>query len=87
MKIKFLRIAESLIIRLRLIQLTIFLKMPSAAARLALLVSRSFDTGSENNVLCLGRPIFDEDIEELAKYGSTLNYLIIPKFVFIIIYF
>ena len=82
----FSRIVESLVIRFKFIQLSVCLCMPFLTARLATLVSKSFYTGSKYNVLCLGRPIFDEDIEELAKHGSTLNYLIVPKFVFISIF-
>lgn len=37
-------------------------------------------------MLCIGRPIFDEDIEEMAKYGGTLNYVIVPKIVFMRIF-
>ncbi|MDD5450328.1 MAG: hypothetical protein PHT49_00285 [Desulfovibrionales bacterium] len=83
---KFSRIAKSLIVHFNLVQLSVRLGMPILTARLAMLLSKSFNTGSKYNVLCLGRSIFDEDIEELAKYGSTLNYLIIPKFVFISIF-
>lgn len=83
---KLSRIVESLVVRFKLIEISVHLGMPFLTARLALLVSKSIDTGSENNVLCLGRPIFNEDIRELAKHGSTLNYLIVPKFVFISIF-
>lgn len=80
------RIVESLVVRFKLLQLSVRIGVPYLTARLALLLSKSFDTGSEKNVLCLGRPIFNEDIAELAKYGSTLNYLVVPKFVFISIF-
>lgn len=83
---KFSRIAESVVIRFKLIQFSVALNIPSLTARLALLVSKLFYTGSEKTVLCIGRPIFNEDIRELAKHGSTLNYLIVPKFVFISIF-
>jgi hypothetical protein len=79
-------IVERLVVRFKFIQFSVRLCMPFLTARLALLVSKTFDTGSEKNVLCLGRPIFNEDIEELARHGSTLNYLVVPKFVFISIF-
>lgn len=83
---KFSRIVESLIVRFNLVQLSARIGMPILTARLALFMSKSLNTGSKYNVLCLGRPIFNEDIEELAKNGSGLNYFIIPKFVFISIF-
>ena len=83
---KLSRAVESLVVRFKFIQFSVRMGMPFLTARLALLVSKSFDTGSEKNVLCLGRPIFNEDIAELAKHGSTLNYLVVPKFVFISIF-
>lgn len=75
-----------LITRFNLIGLSVRLRSPALTAHLARLLSRSIDRQGGYNVLCLGRPIFDEDIEELAKYGGTLNYMIVPKAVFISIF-
>jgi hypothetical protein len=85
-KMKFSRIVERLVIRFKFIQFSVRLGMPILTARLALFMSKSLNTGSKYTVLCIGRPIFDEDIGGLAKYGSTLNYLIVPKFIFLSIF-
>lgn len=75
-----------LITRFNLIGLCARLRAPGLAALLARMLSRSIDRQSRYNVLCLGRPIFEEDIEELAKYGGTLNYVIVPKIVFVSVF-
>lgn len=75
-----------LVTRLELIGLSVRLRAPAITAWLARILSRAIDRDSRYNVLCIGRPIFNEDIEELAKHGGTLNYLIIPKFVFLSVF-
>ncbi len=79
-------LVRKLIVRLNLIQLSARMQVPALAVLLARALSRTITRQSHHTVLCIGRPIFDEDIEELAKYGGTLNYLIVPKIVFISIF-
>lgn len=81
-----LTVLRRLIVRLDLIGLCARLRLSAQAARLAGVLSHRIDRGSRHTVLCIGRPIFNEDIEELAKYGGTLNYLVVPKAVFISIF-
>lgn len=69
-----------------LIGLSVRLRAPAITALLAHVLSNSIDTKSRYNILCIGRPIFNEDIEELAKHGGTLNYLVVQKTVFICIF-
>lgn len=80
------RLIRKLIIRLNLVGLSVRIRMPALTALLAYMLSRSINKQSRYNVLCIGRPIFDEDVEELAKHGGMLNYIIIPKSVFISIF-
>lgn len=77
---------RKLITRLGLTGISVRLRMPALTALLARMMSRTIDRQSRYNVLCIGRPIFDEDIDELAKYGGTLNYVIVPKIVFVSIF-
>lgn len=79
-------LVRKVIMRLDLVGLSARLRLPAPAALLARRLSRGIDRQSGHTVLCIGRPIFDEDIEELAKYGGTLNYLIVPKAVFVSIF-
>ncbi|MCF8176959.1 MAG: hypothetical protein K9J74_00475 [Sulfuritalea sp.] len=81
-----MHLIRKLITRFDLIEFCARIRAPALAALLARALSRTIDRQSHHNVLCIGRPIFDEDIEELAKYGGTLNYLIVPKFVFVNIF-
>jgi hypothetical protein len=81
-----LSLIRKLISRFNLVGVSARLRSPALAALLARLISREIDKGSQYNVMCIGRPIFDEDIEELAKYGGKLNYLVVPKDVFISIF-
>lgn len=77
---------RKLIVRVNLIQLCARVRLPAFAALLARALSHTINKKNQYTVLCIGRPIFDEDIEELARYGGTLNYLIVPKIVFISIF-
>lgn len=79
-------LARKLVTRLRLIALAARFNQPGLAARLAWVLTRTIDTNSDRTVLCIGRPIFDEDIEELSRHGGTLNYVIMPKTVFVEIF-
>lgn len=83
---KLLQLFRKLITRLNLIGLAVRLRSPGVAAWLARAMSQTIDRQSRHTVLCIGRPIFDEDIEELAEFGGTLNYLIVPKIVFVDIF-
>jgi hypothetical protein len=83
---RLLPLVRKLITRFDLIGLSVRMQTPALAALLARMLSRSINRQSCYNVLCIGRPIFDEDIAELAKYGGTLNYIIVPKLVFISIF-
>jgi hypothetical protein len=83
---KLLPLVRKLIAHFDLIGLSVRIRTPSLTALLARMLSRSIDRQSRYNVLCIGRPIFDEDIEELAKHGGTLNYIVVPKIVFISIF-
>ena len=86
MKNILLPFVRKLITRFNLIGLTARLRLPGIAALLARAMSLAIDRQSCHTVLCIGRPIFDEDIEELAEFGGTLNYLIVPKIVFVEIF-
>ena len=86
MELAFLVLIRKLIFRLRLIKFCVRLRLPSVAAILAGVLSRKMYGQSRYTVLCIGRPIFEEDIEGLAQYGGTINYLIVPKAVFIEIF-
>ena len=79
-------LARKLVTRLHLVAVAARLNLPGLAARLAWLLARTVDTNSERTVLCIGRPIFDEDIEELSRHGGTLNYVVVPKTVFVEIF-
>lgn len=81
-----LDLIRKLITRFNLIELSARMQAPALAVLLAHALSRTIDKQSRYTVLCIGRPIFDEDIEELAKYGGTLNYLIVPKIVFVTVF-
>lgn len=83
---RLLPLIRKLITRFELIGLSVRMRSPTLAALLTRMLSRSIDRQSRYNVLCIGRPIFEEDIEELAKYGGTLNYIIVPKIVFVSIF-
>lgn len=76
-------LVRKLIVRLNLVGLSVRLGSPRMAAWLALALSRTINMRSRHTLLCIGRPIFDEDIAELAEFGRTLNYVIVPKFVFV----
>jgi hypothetical protein len=69
-----------------LIGLSARLRSPAITAFLAHVLSNVIDTKSHYNVVCIGRPIFNEDIEEMAKHGGTLNYLVVPKSIFISVF-
>lgn len=79
-------LARKLVTRLHLIALAARLNLPGVAARLAWVLTRTIATNSARTVLCIGRPIFDEDIEELSRHGGTLNYVVVPKTVFVEIF-
>lgn len=79
-------LARKLVTRLHLVALAARLNLPGLAARLAWVLTRTIDTNSSRTVLCIGRPIFDEDIEELSRHGGTLNYVVVPKTVFLEIF-
>lgn len=81
-----LLLIRQLITRLHLIGLCARLQLPGVAAVLARALSQTINRQSSRTVMCIGRPIFNEDIEELAEYGGTLNYLIVPKIVFVEIF-
>ena len=48
-------------------------------ASIAILISIKFQAKSKYTVLCLGRPIFNDDINSLFKFSGLINYHIIPK--------
>ena len=52
-------------------------------ASLAVRASKVYDVGSARRVLCLGRPIFNDEIDALSTYGGGINYIVMPKTVFI----
>lgn len=79
-------LARKLVTRLHLVALAARLNLPGMAARLAWILARTIHTDSARTALCIGRPIFDEDIEELSRHGGTLNYVVVPKTVFVEIF-
>lgn len=83
---KAVSLATKVITRFNLVYWSARLRAPFLTYLLVRPLSRFLDRQSQYNVLCLGRPIFEEDIEGLAKYGGKLNYLIIPKSVFLSIF-
>lgn len=78
-----LYLIRKLILRFDVIGIAARLNAPKICARLVNLVSNRIDTGGRNDVLCLSRSIFDEDITTMAAYGGKLNYVLVPKEVFI----
>ncbi len=86
MKNRVLSYIKKLITRFYLIGIAARLRLPGVAALLAWAMSRAINRQGRYTVLCIGRPIFDEDIEELAEFGGALNYLIVPKTVFLEIF-
>lgn len=81
-----LSLLRRLITRLNLIGWSARLGAPAMAAFFANLLLERIDMRSSQTVLCIGRPIFNEDIHELAKFGGSLNYAIVPKAVFITLF-
>jgi hypothetical protein len=79
-------LARKLVTRLHLVALAARLNLPSLASRLAWVMTRTIDTNSSRTVLCIGRPIFNEDIEEMSRHGGTLNYVVVPKAIFLKIF-
>lgn len=77
---------RSLINRLNLVGLSAYMAIPALAAWCARVLSEVIDNGSRHTVLCIGRPIFNEDVHALAEYGGALNYVIVPKSAFIRIF-
>lgn len=75
-----------LVTRLGLIGWSARLGSPTMAAFFATLLVDRTGTQGTHTVLCIGRPIFNEDIHELAKFGGRLNYTIIPKAVFMTLF-
>ena len=79
-------VIRGMVTRMRLLEIGARLNLPGLTARLVWMSAHMIDKNSARTVLCIGRPIFDEEIEELAKHGGTLNYVVVPKSVFIEIF-
>ncbi len=70
----------------RLIAIATRMNLPRFTAYLVWISTFIIKKKGSQNVLCIGRPIFDEDIRELSRSGGTLNYVVVPKTVFIEIF-
>jgi len=55
-------------------------------SKIAFYISTRIDRNSKYTVVCIGRPIFNEEINSIANNSGKINYLIIPKFIFISIF-
>ena len=75
-----------LLLRHKIVEFLSGIKAYSLISRIALYSSRKIDNDSSYNVVCIGRMIFDEDIEEISRHSGKVNYLIIPKIIFISIF-
>lgn len=75
-----------IIVRLKIINLSVILNAVYLTAKATIRISTYLDAGSKTTVLCLGRPIFDDDIKAMHEFSGKINYRIIPKFVFLIIF-
>ena len=74
---------KRIIRRLPLLEFSVYTGFKRMTHFLAYLESDFINNNSEYTVLCIGRSIFNEDIEALGKYSGSLNYLIIQKGLFI----
>jgi len=74
------------LVRHRLIEFLSMFKAYSLISKIAIFSTRKINNGSSLNVLCIGRAIFDEEIEEMSNNSGKVNYLVIPKIIFISIF-
>lgn len=68
---------------LHLIELSVKCRSPFLVAALTFLIATRINRGQGRNIICVGRPIFDEDIASMAESSGKLSYLVIPKSIFI----
>ena len=69
--------------RLNIVSISVRINFPFLTALSFLLVSKGLNHGKCYKVLCIGRPIFNDDIKAMELYGKKITYIIIPKDVFI----
>jgi hypothetical protein len=74
------------LLRHRLVEFLSMFKAYSLISKVAIFSIKKINNDSSLNILCIGRAIFDEEIEELSNNSSKLNYLVIPKIIFISIF-
>jgi len=80
------RVLTALISRTNIVSLCLELNLSYIAARITLAISKFYNKGSDVSVLCLGRPIFDDDIKAMSDFSGKINYIIVPKTVFMSIF-
>ena len=74
------------LIRHRLIDFLASINAYFLVSKIAIYSLKKIDNKSQFNVICIERPIFDEEIEEISKNSGRVNYLLIPKIIFISIF-
>ncbi len=86
MKKYFKTLFTSILFKFNIIELSVRLNFAYLTVKIALIKSTFINTNSNCTVICLGRPIFNEDILTMSELSGRINYHIIPKEVFIAIF-
>jgi hypothetical protein len=74
------------LVRHRLIEFLSKFNAYSLVSKIAIYSITKIDNNSKYNVICIERPIFDEEIQEISKNSGRVNYVLIPKIIFISIF-
>ena len=74
------------LIRNRLIEFLASINAYFLVSKIAIYSIKKIDNNSKFNVICIERPIFDEEILEISNNSGRVNYLLIPKIIFISIF-
>jgi hypothetical protein len=82
----FLRSILRWLVRHRIIEFLSKLNAYALVSKISIYSIRRLNNNSEYNVICIERPIFDEEIEEISNNSGKVNYVLIPKIIFISIF-